>query len=158
VFFILKGRLSSHCKRDVNRHVRGISMKIDMNRIILSFFFSLLLPLVAFGQGQEKSVFAESMSDFYVVAGTTVGGAVLGLSTLSFVEEPGDHLKNVVVGGAIGMILGVGIVAYSQATKSRESFYKEQGAQLLPPASPFKHVSKYEPKPAPIYLTWGWQF
>ena len=47
-----------------------------------------------------------------------------------FVEEPKDHLKNILVGGAIGVIIGVGIVAYKQASVSKEVFY--EGAQISP--------------------------
>jgi len=46
-----------------------------------------------------------------------VGGAILGLSTLAFVKEPQDNLKNIAIGGAVGIILGVGIVAFSHATE-----------------------------------------
>jgi len=46
-----------------------------------------------------------------------VGGAVLGLSTLSFVSQPSDHLKNILIGGALGIIVGVGYVAYMAATE-----------------------------------------
>ncbi|EQC50652.1 hypothetical protein M901_2401 [Bacteriovorax sp. DB6_IX] len=69
---------------------------------------------------EENSSFVDdSIRDISIIAGTGAAGAVLGLSTLSFVEEPSDHLKNIVVGGAIGIILGVGIVAYGQANKSK---------------------------------------
>ena len=79
-------------------------------------------------QAQEQpNVMDETLTDAYTVLGTTMGGAILGLSTLSFVEEPGDHLKNIVVGGAIGIIVGVGIVAYGQASKSKDVFFQGQG-------------------------------
>lgn len=69
------------------------------------------------------SLVDQSLKDAMIVAGAGVGGAILGLSTLSFVDEPSEHLKNVLVGGAVGIIVGVGLVAYMQATKS-ESMYK----------------------------------
>ena len=59
-----------------------------------------------------------------IVFGTGLFGSILGLSTLSFVSEPSDHLNNVVIGGAWGIILGVGIVAYSQAEKSKDYYYE----------------------------------
>ncbi|MGB0452691.1 MAG: hypothetical protein ACPGJV_03180 [Bacteriovoracaceae bacterium] len=67
------------------------------------------------------AVLADSLESVYIVGGMMGAGAILGLSTLSFYEEPGDHLKNIVTGGAIGIIIGVGIVGYLQATKSQES-------------------------------------
>jgi hypothetical protein len=44
---------------------------------------------------------------------------VLGLSTLSFAKEPKNHLRNILVGGALGVIIGVGIVAFNQANASK---------------------------------------
>jgi hypothetical protein len=55
--------------------------------------------------------------------GGGLAGAVLGLSTLSFVEEPKDHTRNIVVGASIGIIAGVAYVAFTQANKSREAIY-----------------------------------
>lgn len=37
---------------------------------------------------------------------STLGGAALGMSTLSFYERPQDHLSNVAVGGALGAVFG----------------------------------------------------
>ena len=76
--------------------------------LILSTFL-LMNPSVSAQQGGD--ILQETMTDMYIVAGSGLGGAVLGLSTLSFVEEPSEHLKNVIVGGAIGIIIGVGVVA-----------------------------------------------
>ncbi|EQC49067.1 hypothetical protein M899_2740, partial [Bacteriovorax sp. BSW11_IV] len=85
------------------------------------FKFLLLLSLVtngAFAQ-DDGDIVKDSLRDISVVAGTGLGGAILGLSTLSFVEEPKEHLDNILVGGSIGIIVGVAIVAWSQATKSK---------------------------------------
>lgn len=76
------------------------------------------------GGANSENMFEDSMKDVYTVVGVGIGGAVLGLSTLSFAEEPKDNLKNVVTGGAIGIIVGVAIVAYKHATKSSTK-YKE---------------------------------
>lgn len=80
--------------------------------------FTLSFSPCVFAQ-EESGILKESISDLATVAGIGLGGAVLGLSTLSFTEEPRDHLKNILVGGAIGIIAGVGIVAWQQATKSK---------------------------------------
>jgi len=84
------------------------------------------LSLVAFctqpvAAQANTNIVEQSLTDMYTVAGLGAAGAVLGLSTLSFVEEPGDHLKNIVVGAAIGVIAGVGVVAWMQAEKSKQS-------------------------------------
>src|SRR5690606_31504694 len=59
-------------------------------------------------------------NDILLVAGAGIGGAVLGLSTLSFVDEPGDHLPNIWTGAAIGVIAGVIFVAFNSVQKNSE--------------------------------------
>jgi apolipoprotein N-acyltransferase len=98
-----------------------------MKSSLLSLFFIFsvaLTPIRVFAQQGANTLVDQSVQDAIIVGAAGVGGAILGLSTLSFVEEPKNHLKNILVGGAIGIIVGVGIVAYSQATKS-ESIYKQ---------------------------------
>ena len=65
----------------------------------------------------------DTKNDLMLVVGGGLAGAILGLSTLSFVDEPKDHTRNIVVGASIGIIVGVGVVAFSQATKSRDMIY-----------------------------------
>ncbi len=88
----------------------------------------LSLNLNSFAQdaagGGDDGLMRETMNDLFIVGGAGAGGAILGLSILSFYAEPGDHLKNIIIGGAIGVIVGVGVVAYNQATKSKDSFYE----------------------------------
>ena len=43
---------------------------------------------------------------------STIGGAVLGLSTLSFYGKPQEHTDNITVGALIGLVAGVGYVVY----------------------------------------------
>ncbi len=103
-------------------------MKISIKKVILLLLssFALLNSSVC---AQQDDIVQQTMRDAYIVAGAGAGGAILGLSTLSFVEEPKDHLKNIVVGGAIGIIIGVGIVAWRQATASSQLY--NQNAELL---------------------------
>ena len=81
----------------------------------------------AFGQEGKDDLAAASIQDISTVVAIGAGGAILGLSTLSFVEEPGDHLKNVLIGGAIGIIIGVSVVAFKQANLSQEQYINSQG-------------------------------
>lgn len=91
-------------------------------------------PAAEAGAGADANMLDDSLTDVYTVVGTTAAGAILGLSTLSFVEEPKAHVKNIVVGGAIGIIVGVGVVAWSQASRSR-SLYE---SQMVQPEAYFK--------------------
>jgi hypothetical protein len=51
-----------------------------------------------------------------------LGGAVLGLSTLSFYGRPQDKLSNIAIGFAVGVISGTVLVTYKAATNPSE-FY-----------------------------------
>lgn len=82
-----------------------------------------------------------------------LGGAVLGLSTLSFYKEPQDHVGNVASGFALGIIAGVLGVTYYSALGSvnREedfppSFYDNIDTRYSPPPQGFPVVA----------LKWSW--
>jgi hypothetical protein len=95
-------------------------MRLLLRITIIFNLFCFSVARLYSAEGEE--VFADSMKDVYTVVGLGIGGAILGLSTLSFAEEPKEKLKNVVIGGAIGIICGVGFVAYSHATRSQKIF------------------------------------
>jgi len=101
----------------------GFNMKNYL--LILFSAFSMTFSVSA-QDGGNDDILQQSMQDIFIVAGTGAAGAILGLSTLSFVEEPSEHLNNIIVGGAIGIIIGVGIVAFKQANVSQD-IYQGQG-------------------------------
>lgn len=96
-------------------------LKKNLCGFLICFVF-IFVQAVGSIQAEEADILAETKQDMLVVAGLGGAGAILGLSTLSFVDEPKDHLKNIVVGGAIGVIIGVGVVAWMQASKSQNDF------------------------------------
>ena len=82
------------------------------------------LPSFAQDNAKDMEELVEgTKNDLLVVIAGGLAGAVLGLSTLSFVEEPKEHTRNIIVGASLGIIAGVGYVAYSQANRSREMMY-----------------------------------
>lgn len=82
-------------------------------------------------------------SDLLVVISGGLAGAILGLSTLSFVDEPKDHTRNIIVGASLGIIAGVGYVAYSQAAKSRDMMYSpDNGAAIKVDAKSFNTYAR----------------
>jgi hypothetical protein len=94
-------------------------------RFLISLFLLLSFALpheLAFAQQDEKTFADEGMDDLMVVAGIGAGGALLGLSTLSFVKEPKDHTDKIITGAAIGIIIGVIVVAVGQADKAQNRF------------------------------------
>ena len=95
-------------------------MRKLLRTLLISSIF-LLSTAQTFAQDDDP-LLDSSMRDAMTVVAMGTVGAVLGLSTLSFVEEPKEHLKNIVVGGAVGIIIGVGFVAWGQASKSKDSY------------------------------------
>ena len=92
-----------------------------------SIFLSLLLLSFTFspsswGQTGPEDVVKQTQGDLMAVAGAGVGGAILGLSTLSFYDTPSKHISNVWTGAAIGIIVGVIFVAVTHAQKAQDEF------------------------------------
>lgn len=85
------------------------------------------------GSSPKSLAAEESLQDLTIVFASGIAGGILGLSTLSFVNQPSAHLKNISVGAALGVILGVGIVVFSQASKNTsfaESFKNSSTSDL----------------------------
>jgi hypothetical protein len=95
----------------------------------LFIFFFMMVTLSKNVASQDVDPFIEdSKTDLLIVISGGLGGAILGLSTLSFVDEPRKHTRNITVGAALGVIAGVAFVAVSQADKSKSQFYQEEAS------------------------------
>ncbi len=95
-----------------------------MKKFVLVAFI-LVHSAASFGQVDENldMLVNDTKSDLLIVVGAGLAGAVLGLSTLSFVEEPKDHTDNIITGASIGIIAGVIVVAMNQAQKTQNMMY-----------------------------------
>lgn len=94
-----------------------------MKKLICALLSLTLLATAvnpAFAQESEDDIIKNTQNDIMIVAAAGAGGAVLGLSTLSFVEKPSKHVSNIWTGAALGIIAGVIFVAYNSAQKSSE--------------------------------------
>ncbi len=60
-----------------------------------------------------------------------LGGAVLGLSTLSFYGRPQDYLSNIAIGFAVGVISGTVFVTYKAATNT-DTFSDPKSTSYFP--------------------------
>lgn len=91
----------------------------------------LLTLNVAFGQesGGEDDIVKNTQNDILIVAGAGAGGAIIGLSTLSFYETPSNHIRNIWTGAAIGLIAGVVFVAYTSAQKGSEDLVSQASSE-----------------------------
>lgn len=73
----------------------------------------------AFAQSEDDIV-KNTQNDIMLVGASAAAGAVLGISTLSFVDKPSQHISNIWTGAAFGVIAGVILVAYNSAQKGSE--------------------------------------
>lgn len=108
---------------------------MKFNKSLLIFMlFTFIFNAQAQEAGGGDAVFEDHKNDLLVVVGGGLAGAILGLSTLSFVEEPKEHTRNILVGASLGIIAGVGYVAFSQANKQRQFMLgpPEEDASLDP--------------------------
>ncbi len=102
-----------------------------MKKIISLLIASQLLISVAFAQDNEDdNLVKNTQNDILLVAVAGGAGAVLGLSTLSFVDKPSRHLSNIWTGAAIGIIAGVIFVAYNSAQRGQEDLQTDEEASL----------------------------
>lgn len=60
-----------------------------------------------------------------------LGGAILGLSTLSFYGRPQDNLRNIAIGFAVGIIAGTALVTFKAATNPQELYGEPATANSL---------------------------
>lgn len=86
--------------------------------LILSLQFLLAIPAMA--QDNSDDIAQSTQNDLFLVAGAGAAGAILGLSTLSFMDKPSQHISNIWTGAAIGVIAGVVLVVYNSAQKNQE--------------------------------------
>lgn len=126
--------------------------------VLLAFTLSFP-PSLSYAQGkgttQTETELKGPRKQLATIIFAGLAGAVLGLSTLSFYGRPQDHLKNIAVGFAIGVMGGTGYVAY-QATMRPEDFYSgELGMnQFNRGAFDNYSVAQNEKVVGPLYFQW----
>lgn len=91
----------------------------SLNIVAIALLIGLSFSNKSFAQSGSSSIADDSLRDAYIVGGCGLAGAILGLSTLSFVEEPKEHTRNILMGAAVGIVAGVAVVAYFQANNSK---------------------------------------
>jgi len=77
---------------------------------IMRFITALvLLASTSTVRGQSQSTFKRTTA---TVLFSSIGGGILGLSTLSFYGKPQEHTDNITTGVLIGFLAGVSYVMY----------------------------------------------
>lgn len=90
-------------------------MKIRSMMMGILLVLNFLTPQVSSAQ-EQSTTFKRSIA---TVLFSTLGGALLGLSTLSFYDNAQDHTENITVGSLLGFMGGVGYVAYNSSGSYR---------------------------------------
>lgn len=116
------------------------------HQILTSLIISVLLVCFSVqGFAQQSNGFQVGASEERSASGPRkqlatiiyagLGGAVLGLSTLSFYGRPQEKLSNIAIGFAVGVIAGTAMVTYRAATNPQE-FYAERDHSSVPDLVP----------------------
>jgi hypothetical protein len=95
-------------------------------------------------EGRQRSMNAGPRRQLATIIFAGLGGAVLGLSTLSFYGRPQDKLSNIAIGFAVGVIGGTVYVTYNAATNPQE-FYGRTWNEL----EEMKAQARFEAPPPP---------
>ena len=111
--------------------------------LTIFFLFMATVPSLFAQENELDGLVSDTKNDLLVVVGGGLAGAVLGLSTLSFVEEPKEHTRNILVGASLGIIAGVGYVAFSQANKTQDLIYGAEPEEEYSKAESHKNFGSY---------------
>ena len=74
-------------------------------KLLASFLLSAMVFCSGVSARAEGSSMGSFRQNFATVIFSGLGGAVLGLSTLSFIPEPQEHIGNIWMGMALGIIV-----------------------------------------------------
>lgn len=119
-----------------------------MNKILIKIFLCVLIlfqsTVFAQSEGSDGSSFKEKMA---TVIFCGLGGAVIGLSTLSFYGEPQKHIGNISTGFALGLVTGSVYLLYQNTSVfDSQSLYQEvQNKENLLVAGEFSKSSSVVP-------------
>lgn len=94
-------------------------------------FFSLLsittfTPTLSWATGESRVESPSVKSQVAKILLSSLGGAILGASTLSFYDKPQDHLSNVAAGGMLGVILGSAYVTRESLEQENVETFKDE--------------------------------
>lgn len=114
-------------------------------QIVVLVFLTLSLSLPSYAQYPQSNAQNEAgltsgpRKQLAVIVFAGLAGAIMGLSTLSFYGRPQDHLSNIAVGFAVGIIIGTSYTTYKAATQPYEFYNSHYDPRLGP--QPMMHSS-----------------
>lgn len=96
----------------------------NLKRIIVGLLITLFLTDGAWGQETQAKRNTGARRQLATIVFAGLGGAILGLSTLSFYGRPQEQLANIGIGFAVGVIAGTAYVTFRTATT--HDYYEER--------------------------------
>ncbi len=91
----------------------------------------IFTPTFSWATGETRTEGPSVKSQVAKILLSSLGGAILGVSTLSFYDKPQDHLSNVAAGGLLGVLLGSAYVTRESLEQENvETFRDESQFQL----------------------------
>jgi len=109
----------------------------------------------------ERSELSGTRKQLATIVFAGLGGAILGLSTLSFYGRPQDHLSNIAIGFALGIIGGTIYTTYKVASKPYEAYdfaALDQEARSQFYDEGFKREMTYASAQYNPTVGWRWEF
>lgn len=99
-----------------------------MKRSLIGVVLALsLITNSAFAQQEEKKPKGGPRRQLATIVFAGLGGAVLGLSTLSFYGRPQEKLANIAMGFALGVIVGTVYVTFQTASHDGGGYIQQEG-------------------------------
>ncbi|NQZ01406.1 MAG: hypothetical protein HRT45_12150 [Bdellovibrionales bacterium] len=134
-----------------------------MFRIVLFVLLTLNLSFPAYAQYPQSNtqnqpgITSGPRKQLAVIVFAGLAGAILGLSTLSFYGRPQDHLSNIAVGFAVGIIVGTSYTTYKAATQPYE-FYNSDYDPRIAPQPMFESTAGMSLLPGQKPVSFNYQF
>ena len=97
-----------------------------MKKLLAFTVVLCLISEVGFSQQEAQTRKAGPRRQLATIVFAGLGGAILGLSTLSFYGRPQDQLVNIAIGFAVGVIAGTTYVTIKSATS--KEYYEDKPA------------------------------
>ena len=110
-----------------------------MKKNIAVVFAVLLFISVGLQTKAEAAEFSGVRRNLATIIFCGLGGAVIGISTLSFYGDPENHVGNITTGLALGTLAGVAYVTTRAATQKttgldlHDRMFEKKWAQSSPP-------------------------
>ena len=130
-------------------------MRVNFLRRFVVTVFTLTIISTNSVSAQTTPMESNFKSKLATVIFVGLGGAVLGLSTLSFYGEPEEHISNITTGFALGILAGTSYVVYDSATQSTSSLNWIDELKTIENKNNSLAQAKIK---KPTLITWVWSF